>query len=158
MVYDTTWRSTVRDSQEDHWLELLRRGRTIRQIAAAAGLKIRRIHQGLARARERERELMRAEPQVRKIPQEPQLVPLFPVSPFVPGSICPHHGPIRKGSVFCCMVCSQSGKDDHPALQRDPKNDPKPDPKPEPLAGATATLPLTRRKKRQLAFSQKQSA
>lgn len=158
MTYDTTWRATVRYSREDHWLELLRRGRTIRQIAAAAKLKIRRIQQGLARARARELESVRALPQVREVPREPRLIPLFPILPFVPGSICPHHGPIREGSVFCCMVCSQSGKDHHPALQRDPRTDPKPDPKPKPLASAAATLPLTRRQKRSLAFAHKRSA
>lgn len=158
MAYDRTWRSVVRDSREDHWLELLHRGRTIRQIAAAAGLKIRRIQQGLARARDRERELMQTLPQLRKIPREPRLVPLFPITPFMPGSICPHHGPIRAGSDFCCMICSQSGKDGHPALQRDPQTDPKPDPKPESLAAATTILPLTRRQKRLLAFAHKHSA
>jgi hypothetical protein len=37
-----------------------------------------------------------------------RLVPLFPIGPFTPTSHCPHHGPLRKGSEFCCMVCSQS--------------------------------------------------
>jgi len=43
-------------------------------------------------------------------------MPLFPVASFVPGSACPHHGPIREGSVLCCMVCHQSGLDAHPSL------------------------------------------
>jgi hypothetical protein len=61
----------------------------------------------------------------------PQLVPLFPIEPFTPQSTCPHHAPIRRGSVFCCMVCSCSGMDDHTGLQRDPKTDPTPEPKPK---------------------------
>lgn len=36
------------------------------------------------------------------------LEPLFPVASFEPGSACPHHGPIRDGSDFCCMVCSEA--------------------------------------------------
>ena len=52
---------------------------------------------------------------------------LFPIGAFTPRSACPHHGPIRTGSDFCCMVCSQSGVDDHPALMRDPRTDPRPE-------------------------------
>lgn len=59
------------------------------------------------------------------------LVPLFPITSFVPGSACPHHGPIRPGSSLCCMVCDTSGLDHHPALQRDPATDPKPERKPD---------------------------
>ena len=59
----------------------------------------------------------------------PRLVPLFPIGSFTPGSVCPHHGPIRPGSVFCCMICSRSGMDGHPALKRDPRTDPRPEPK-----------------------------
>ncbi|QEH38666.1 hypothetical protein OJF2_72720 [Aquisphaera giovannonii] len=60
---------------------------------------------------------------------EVRLVPLFPVGPFTPTSRCPHHGPIPKGSDLCCMVCLQSGHDDHPDLRRDPRTDPRPEPK-----------------------------
>jgi hypothetical protein len=46
------------------------------------------------------------------------LVPLFPLpTMFSPQSACPHHGEIRRGSWFCCMICHRSGMDHHPALQ-----------------------------------------
>jgi hypothetical protein len=41
----------------------------------------------------------------------PALVPLFPITSFEPGSRCPHHGRIKRGSRFVCMVCHQSGLD-----------------------------------------------
>ncbi len=41
----------------------------------------------------------------------PKLVPLFPVLGFTPLDSCPHFGRIRRGSVFVCMVCHQSGMD-----------------------------------------------
>ena len=39
------------------------------------------------------------------------LEPLFPLTPLTPSSTCPHHGPIRTGSRFCCMICHRSGQD-----------------------------------------------
>lgn len=74
----------------------------------------------------------------------PRLVPLFPLGAFTPQSTCPHHGPIRRGSVFCCMVCSQSGMDGHPALQRDPLTDPRPEPN-----GKTPSAPKPRSRSRE---------
>jgi len=47
----------------------------------------------------------------------PVLIPLFPATSFVPGSPCPHHGPIPPGSDFVCMRCHQSGRDGHPIFQ-----------------------------------------
>jgi hypothetical protein len=41
----------------------------------------------------------------------PALVPLFPITSFEPGSKCPHHGRIKRGSRFVCMCCHQSGLD-----------------------------------------------
>lgn len=42
----------------------------------------------------------------------PKLEPLFPVGGnFTKASTCGHNGPIKRGSVFCCMVCHQSGFD-----------------------------------------------
>jgi hypothetical protein len=41
----------------------------------------------------------------------PALVPLFPITSFEPGSRCPHHGRIKRGSRFVCMCCHQSGLD-----------------------------------------------
>jgi hypothetical protein len=66
--------------------------------------------------------LVRASIQVLRPPlnysrRPPQLVPLFPLGPYTPNSKCPHHGPIESGSVFCCMICHNSGQDDHPALR-----------------------------------------
>lgn len=47
----------------------------------------------------------------------PRLVPLFPVGNYTPRSLCGHYGQIKRGSIFCCMICHSSGQDDHPALQ-----------------------------------------
>lgn len=60
-----------------------------------------------------------------------ELEPLFPNRAFAPDSECPHAGLIPAGSILCCMVCHQSGVDDHPAFARDPRTDPKPEPKVE---------------------------
>jgi len=135
------------------WLDEIRRGYTIKKIARREGLGCRRIQHGVSRARERGN-MSRTRDSVcstnlqernGKIPvsagrairddpnRPPRLVPLFPIGAFTPGSACPHHGPIRSGSVFCCMVCSQSGKDDHPALKRDPQTDPRPEHKAPPV-------------------------
>ena len=65
-------------------------------------------------------------------PRPPQLVPLFPITVYDAQSTCPHHGPIRRGSLLCCMVCHRSGMDHHAAFQRDRATDPKPDKKPAP--------------------------
>jgi hypothetical protein len=129
------------------WLDDIRRGYSIKEIARREGLGCRRIQHGVSRARKRAN-LSRireshssnglGEPTgnvtasagraVRDDPNRPpRLVPLFPIGAFSPQSACPHHGPIRAGSVFCCMVCSRSGVDDHPALKRDPRTDPRPE-------------------------------
>ena len=39
----------------------------------------------------------------------PQLIPLFPVGPYVPMSACGHLQPIKPGSLFYCVVCHRSG-------------------------------------------------
>jgi hypothetical protein len=49
----------------------------------------------------------------------PKLEPLFPIDSYIPASPCPHHGPIRKGSTFVCMVCHRSGQD-HRTLPGEP--------------------------------------
>ena len=130
------------------WLDELRRGYSIKEIARREGLGCRRIQHGVSRARERGNSSRirdsrfsndlhgrngeisaSAGREVRDDPNRPpRLVPLFPIGAFTPRSACPHHGPIRAGSVFCCMVCSQSGVDDHRALKRDPSTDPRPEP------------------------------
>ena len=129
------------------WLDEIRRGYSIKEIARREGLGCRRIQHGVSRARERGNQSCIRESRfsndlhgrngkitasagrvVRDDPNcPPRLVPLFPIGAFTPRSACPHHGPIRTGSDFCCMVCSQSGVDDHPALKRDPRTDPRPD-------------------------------
>ncbi len=129
------------------WLDDICRGSSIKEIAIREGLSCRRIQRGVSRAREKEGGLSSRESdsnsEVRrqdrhitanefKLVRENshralRLVPLFPIGAFTPRSSCPHHGPIRSGSVFCCMVCSQSGLDDHPALKRDPITDPHPE-------------------------------
>jgi hypothetical protein len=53
----------------------------------------------------------------RDVHRPPRLVPLFPAGGYTPHSMCGHHGPIQRGSLFCCMICHRSGHDDHPALQ-----------------------------------------
>ena len=56
------------------------------------------------------------------VPHEPALEPLFPITSFVPGSPCPHHGPIKDGSGFICMCCHNGSRriERHPALQITP--------------------------------------
>lgn len=82
-------------------------------------------------------------------------VPLFPASPLVPTSGCPHHRPIRKGSVFVCMVCHQSGMDGHPRLVIHAGERPKPEPRPkcEPTEMPKQPVKLTRKQKRALMYA-----
>lgn len=144
------------EARDALWLYELTQGATVVQIARRSHLSCRQVQLGVARARKREQARLQVsrkqECRTRDIFQvrnqtlppgahkgevawedphrSPRLIPLFPIGPFTPGSACPHHGPIRSGSVFCCMVCSQSGMDGHPALKRDPRTDPRPEPKP----------------------------
>jgi hypothetical protein len=135
------------EAAESLWLDEVRRGYSIKHIARGAWLGRRRVQQGVARARLREQTSRIGDGRIREVLHEqertliaypgwtvtkdrlPELVPLFPITAFTPQSTCPHRGPVRPGSVFCCMVCSRSGIDGHPALKRDPKTDPRPDPK-----------------------------
>jgi hypothetical protein len=150
------------------WLDEIRRGYSIKEIARREGLGCRRIQHGVSRARERgnlfriresrfsndlhERNGVIAASAGRVVRDDPnrppRLVPLFPIGAFTPRSACPHHGPIRTGSVFCCMVCSQSGVDDHPALKRDPRTDPRPEPKAAALV-RVSSVRETRKQRRQ---------
>lgn len=65
----------------------------------------------------------------------PRLIPLFPLDPgMTPMSPCGHKKPIKRGSIFVCMVCHQSGWDGHPDLVIEPGEMPvndKPDDDPE---------------------------
>lgn len=122
---------------EDGWLTLRRGGMTVQEIADECGQPYAAVHEGISRARMRERR----RPEQRKAPWK--AVPLFPLDSFTPHSRCPHHGPIRPYSSFVCMVCHATGRDNHPLLQRDPRTDPAPAPKPDP-----PTNPLATRKER----------
>lgn len=116
------------DLLNDLWLRLIEDGQTTAQIARRYQVSVRTVQQRIVAAHEARRE--RGRVQRWRPMRGPILVPLFPIGSFTPRSECPHRGPIREGSVFCCMVCSKSGMDGHPALRRDPRTDPKPDPKP----------------------------
>lgn len=154
--------------RESLWLEDVRCGHRTAEIAAREGLSPRRIQLGIARARDREMALRGWSSRARDRLQEremsgaeagdaggrwdrdrvPLLIPIFPVQAFTPRSECPHHGPIRPGTPFCCMVCSQSGMDAHPALKRDPRTDPKPEPRPAASAPRESKVGSTRKEKR----------
>jgi hypothetical protein len=173
--------AAVVEAREYVWLDDVRRGISIREVANREGLSIRRVQLGVTRARlrddlsrktnSRNRDFLRMMDSTRTMSwgvgargddpersgrQPPQLIPLFPIGPFTPRSTCPHHGPIRRGSAFCCMVCFRSGMDDHPALQRNPRTDPRPDPKPSGPAPAAGRE--TRKQRRQRLFSARRAA
>lgn len=103
-------------------LLLMRAGMTIKQIGHELGVSRATCYRWLESARTHE-----ADPKPEGAPlnwRMPRLQPLFGVKPFTPVQECPHHGPIRQGSVFCCMHCHQSGYDAHHAL-RLPKGKPR---------------------------------
>lgn len=120
----------------DIWVHRLQRGWTTHEIARHEGLSVRRVQQVLEKRRA----------DIHELPPLPRLVPFYPITSLTPQSACPHHGPIRHGSVLYCEVCGQSGLDDHPALWRDPRTDPSPERKPEPEPCTAA--PETRRQRR----------
>lgn len=146
-------RGKVREALDLEWLRKLRQGKTVADIATAAGVSKRTVQMALARARAAEQP---ADPKTvvgddlherddSPLPRQPwwlELVPLFPIGAFTPTSKCPHHGPIRPGSLFCCMVCSASGIDDHPAMKRDPLTDPRPEPAPAAPQAGSPSSPL----------------
>jgi hypothetical protein len=87
----------------------------------------------------------------------PRLVPLFPFGSYTPHSKCAHHGPIERGSVFCCMVCHASGQDDHPALQHTYSVEPGSDVKREDIFPSSKysnqkVFPETRKERRKRLF------
>jgi hypothetical protein len=170
-------RSLSVQAREALWLQQVHEGKATKKIARREGLSQRRIQQGISQAALRERESHSGNSRLQDVTygilQEhrddkspthgrsssahsriedprypPRLVPLFPIGPFTPQSTCPHHGPIRPGSVFCCMVCSRSGMDDHPALKRDPRTDPRPEPKVPVPTGLGSGERETRRERR----------
>lgn len=155
----TRARGKTREALDLEWLRKHRRGKTVAEIATAEGVSKRTVQLALARARAAEEVVDRAESDDAELPIRDEtasprppwwleLVPLFPIGSFTPTSTCPHHGPIRPGSLFCCMVCSNSGVDDHPSLKRDPATDPRPEPSPAPAAPTPLLDPAARRETR----------
>lgn len=146
--------SEVTAARRALWLQWLRSGETTAAIARMAGVSRRTVQYGIAAARKAE-EAAPPRPSV-PVPEPPRLVPLFPISSFTPGSECGHRGPVRAGSVLCCMVCHASGIDDHPGLRRDPRTDPRPEPRPP--APAKPGAPETRRQRRARQFAGRSAA
>ena len=126
-LYDMKQYKLPNEVKESLWLEETRAGWSLGSIARKARVSDRRVQVGVTRARLRELStaerlrlaLTRGPGDVAGSPRPtlPRLVPLFPIGPLTPSSTCGHHGPIRPGSVFCCMVCHASGHDDHPSLK-----------------------------------------
>lgn len=104
------------------WLAKYEHGWPTSKIARYAKVSVRTVQLGIADARN-------ASPGLEQSPRF-KLRPLSPVEPLTPESKCPHHGPIRRGSLLCCMVCHQSGMDHHRSMMRSPATTPKPDPRP----------------------------
>jgi hypothetical protein len=162
------------EARDALWLYERSSGVSVVKIARRSRLSCRQVQLGIARARKREQErlqvsderdsLKRDDAQGCKtgsfsgpreaslgwedLQRQPRLVPLFPIGPFTPAAVCPHHGPIRSGSVFCCMVCSKSGMDGHPALQRNPRTDPQPEPRVATVVRARAGETRKQRRRR----------
>lgn len=144
-------------AREYTWRYDLTHGVSLREIAQRAGVSVSRVRAGLDRMRALEgaaesRPLLRAD----RSPNThlPRLVPLFPITPLTPRSVCAHHVAIPEGTDLCCMVCHQSGHDGHPGLRRDPRTDPKPEPKPSAAAAEpSAVRRETRRSRRRRLFS-----
>lgn len=162
MAIETTFKANLPiEIQESIWLAEVRMGYSVHTIALRDNLSRQRIRFGVTRARLREAaktsrlERIAAEEARRResgmppetAPAAPRLVPLFPIGPLVPTSKCGHNGPIRAGSSFCCMICHASGKDDHPALKRDPATDPAPESSTNPLPAAKDLAPKSSRRR-----------
>jgi hypothetical protein len=111
-------------------LELRRQGLSVTEIARLAGVSRQTLYTWYEEVRAVEQAEAARKREAAAHKEAPKLRPLFPVGPFTPTSTCPHHGPIKKGSVLICMVCHQSGMDRHPALHLDRAAMPKPEPRP----------------------------
>jgi hypothetical protein len=133
-------------AREFIWLWDARHGVSTQEIAQREGLSSRRVRFGISRAQAHDTSVKGDTTAFRP----PLLTPLFPIPAYTPHSGCAHHGPIKQGSVICCMVCHQSGVDGHPGLQRDPATDPKPEPDPSSTAPPTTkkTARETRKQRR----------
>jgi hypothetical protein len=162
------------EAREYIWLDEVRNGVSTTAIALREGVARRSVQWGVRRAQDREVASYQRESRIRDMLQKldqagagaprgyagrwagrfpPKLVPFFPIGPLTPGSACPHRGPIRHGSRLCCMVCSKSGVDDHPALKRNPKTDPRPEPKVVPQQAKASPRPETRKERRRRLFA-----
>jgi hypothetical protein len=111
-------------AREQVWLREFRQGSTTDAIAYRDGVSVRCVRLGMSRASAHER---RQSDKIRD--RLPWLVPLFPIGPYTPRSMCGHRKPIVSGSDLCCMICHRSGWDEHPAMQRDPETEPAPEPR-----------------------------
>lgn len=135
-------------AREYIWLWDVRHGTSIPEIASREKVSIRRVRLGVCRARCMESSAPGDTADDKRVVRPPRLVPLFPIVPYTPQATCAHNRKIPRGSVLCCMVCHQSGIDDHPGLKRNPLTDPKPEPKPERTAGLVAKPARETRKQR----------
>lgn len=139
------------EREDARYLAMRREGRTYQDIALLCGVSYETAWSGAKRARLKQKQAAApaAEPETPLHPRDPawvrDMVMAFPVDSLTPGSSCPHHGPIKPGSMLVCGVCHQSGMDHRPALRRNPLTDPKPEPKPKSKPGPRPT----RRQRRQ---------
>lgn len=155
---------TARDAL---WLSWREDGRSAAEIAERAGVSRQLVNRRLRVAEATRAESVSADSDPSPPPRDPwwlELVPLFPIGPFTPASECPHRGPIREGSLLCCMVCSASGRDGHRALRRDPATDPRPEPEPAEEADDAddagpkpRSNPETRRERRRRKFARQEA-
>ena len=135
-------------AKEYIWLWDVRHGVCVNAIAMRDRVTVRRVQFGVSRARAQEKSCP-----ADTSDRAPRLIPFFPIGPYTPQSACGHKGPIEAGSLFCCVVCHQSGIDDHPALQRDPLTDPVPEPKPGPAPKSSSRETRKQRRLRKFGTS-----
>jgi hypothetical protein len=92
----------------------------------------------------------------------PKLVPLFPIGPFDPMSPCGHKKRIKRGSSFICMVCHQTGWEQHPDLKIKSSDMPATEGKEETPASETPRndqkpwVEMTRKERRAIMFGAKE--
>lgn len=113
-------KGTARLMRDRSWLRLHRQGWSAGELTARSGCSLRYVQRRLAAAERAERKAAKAREVARRSALPPELevylsgiVPLFPMggTPFKSSKDqeCPHRGPIRAGSAFCCMVCHATG-------------------------------------------------
>ena len=125
------------------WLDLVERGTPVATLARRHHLAIPVVQAAIDAARAQ----LAAHVEALRLLTPPPLYLFFPIPGLFPGSTCNHDRvPLPDGSLGCCAVCSRSGRDDHPCLDRFPSLEPAPEPEPP----ATEPEPLTRKQKRAL--------